>query len=194
VFVKADPKEESKMKVRYSLIAAFAVMSAPVFAQDAPAPSTQETSPPAQTEPMAPATPPAAEAPKATDPAPSTTPAPAAPDKEAAAPALSTSTMAAGDLKESQDDAKMVPALNASVDKVEEMDIYDANGKKIAEVDSVLEDSAGEVKGVAIEYGGFLGFGESGAILTFDQVKAQDGKLITTLSADELKTLPAWDK
>ena len=62
------------MKVRYSLIAAFAVMSAPVFAQDAPAPSTQESSPPAQTEPMAPATPPAAEAPKATDPAPSTTP------------------------------------------------------------------------------------------------------------------------
>ena len=34
----------------------------------------------------------------------------------------------------------MVAPLNASVDKVEEMDIYDANGKKIAEVDSVLED------------------------------------------------------
>ena len=183
------------MKVRYSLIAAFAVMSAPVFAQDAPAPSTQESSPPAQTEPMAPATPPAATTPSATDPAPSPAPAPAAPDKEAAAPAPSTSTtMAAGDLKESQDDAKMVPALNASVDKVEEMDIYDANGKKIAEVDSVLEDSAGDVKGVAIEYGGFLGFGESGAILSFDQVKAQDGKLITTLSEDELRTLPAWDK
>ena len=70
----------------------------------------------------------------------------------------------------------------------------EAMQKKIDEVDSVLEDSAGEVKGVAIEYGGFLGFGESGAILTFDQVKAQDGKLITTLSEDELKTLPAWDK
>jgi hypothetical protein len=183
------------MKVRYSLIAALAVMSAPVFAQDAPAPSTQESSPPAQTEPMAPATPPAATPtpPAATEPAPS--PAPVAPDKEAAAPAPATSTsVAAGDLKETEDDAKMVPSLNASVDKVEEMDIYDANGKKIAEVDAVLEDSAGEVKGVAIEYGGFLGFGESGAILTFDQVKAQDGKLITTLTEDELKTLPAWDK
>ena len=93
-----------------------------------------------------------------------------------------------------EDDAKMVPSLNATVDKVEEMDIYDSNGKKIAEVDAVLEDSAGEVKGVAIEYGGFLGFGDSGAIMTFDQVKAQDGKLITTLGEDELKTLPAWDK
>lgn len=183
------------MKVRYSLIAAFAVMSAPVFAQDAPAPSTQESPPPAQTEPMTPATPPAATPPSATEPAPSPSPAPAAPDKEAATPAPSPSTtMAAGDLKEAQDDAKMVPALNATVDKVEEMDIFDGNGKKIAEVDAVLEDSAGDVKGVAIEYGGFLGFGESGAILTFDQVKAQDGKLITTLKEDELKALPAWDK
>jgi hypothetical protein len=182
------------MKVRYSLIAALAVMSVPALAQDTPAPSTQESSPPAQTEPMAPATPPAASPPTATEPAPSTTPAPAAPDKEAAAPTPSTSTMAAGDLKESEDDAKMVPSLNATVDKVEEMDIYDSNGKKIAEVDAVLEDSAGEVKGVAIEYGGFLGFGDSGAIMTFDQVKAQDGKLITTLGEDELKTLPAWDK
>jgi sporulation protein YlmC with PRC-barrel domain len=87
----------------------------------------------------------------------------------------------------------MVPQLNASVDKVEEMDILDANGKKIAEVDSVLEDSAGEVKGVAIEYGGFLGFGEKGAIVTIDQLKAQDGKLITTLTEEQLPTLPAWN-
>ena len=34
----------------------------------------------------------------------------------------------------------------------------------------------GEIKGVAIEYGGFLGFGEKGAILTLDQVKPKDGK------------------
>jgi hypothetical protein len=148
---------------------------------------------------MTPAAPPAAEAPAptspSTSPSPSATePAPMTPpaaDKEAAAPAAASPT-AMNDLKKSEDDAKMVPSLNASVDKVEEMDIYDANGKKIAEVDSVLEDSAGEVKGVAIEYGGFLGFGEKGAILTFDQVKAQDGKLITTLTEDQLGTLPAW--
>ena len=183
------------MKVRYSLIAALAVMSAPVFAQEAPAPSTQESSPPAQTEPMAPATPPAATPtpPAATDPAPS--PAPVAPDKEAAAPAPATSTdVAAGNLKESEDDAKMVPSLNATVDKVEEMDIYDATGKKIAEVDSVLEDKNGEIKGLAIEYGGFLGFGEKGAILTLDQVRQKDGNIAIEMTEDQLTTLPAWNE
>jgi hypothetical protein len=177
------------MKARFSLIAALAVMSAPAFAQEAPSPSTQETTPPAQTEPMAPATPPAAETPSATEPAPA--PAPTM-DKEAVAPAPSSDTSVAG-LRESEDDAKMVAPLNATVDKVEEMDVYDAAGKKIAEVDSVLEDSNGEVKGVAIEYGGFLGFGEKGAILTLDQVKQKDGNIAIELTEDQLSTLPAWN-
>jgi len=74
------------------------------------------------------------------------------------------------------------------------MDIYDANGKKIAEVDSVLEDKNGEVKGFAIEYGGFLGFGEKGAVITFDQVQLKDGNLVTDLTEDQLTTLPAWNE
>jgi hypothetical protein len=181
------------MTARISLVALLAVMAGSAFAQEPPtAPSTTENAPSMQSDQMAPSTTPAPQAPAATEPTP-TAPAPAM-DKEAAAPAPAPSgDVAANALKESEDDAKMVPQLNASVDKVEEMDIFDANGKKIAEVDSVLEDSAGEVKGVAIEYGGFLGFGEKGAIVTLDQLKAQDDKLITTLTEEQLPTLPAWN-
>ncbi len=181
------------MTARISLVALLAVMAGSAFAQEPPAaPSTTEKAPSMQSDQMAPSTAPAPQAPAATEPTPAA-PAPTM-DKEAAAPAPAPSgDVAASGLKASEDDAKMVPQLNASVDKVEEMDIYDANGKKIAEVDSVLEDSAGEVKGVAIEYGGFLGFGEKGAIVTIDQLKAQDGKLITTLTEEQLPTLPAWN-
>ena len=181
------------MTARISLVALLAVMAGSAFAQEPPAaPSTTEKAPSMQSDQMAPSTTPAPEAPAATEPTPAA-PAPTA-DKEAAAPAAAPSgDVAASALKKSEDDAKMVPQLNASVDKVEEMDIFDANGKKIAEVDSVLEDSAGEIKGVAIEYGGFLGFGEKGAIVTFDQLKAQDGKLVTDLTEEQLTTLPAWN-
>jgi sporulation protein YlmC with PRC-barrel domain len=181
------------MTARISLVALLAVMAGSAFAQEPPAaPSTTEKAPSMQSDQMAPSTTPAPEAPAATEPTPAA-PAPTA-DKEAAAPAAAPSgDVAASALKKSEDDAKMVPQLNASVDKVEEMDIFDANGKKIAEVDSVLEDSAGEVKGVAIEYGGFLGFGEKGAIVTFDKLKAQDGKLVTDLTEEQLTTLPAWN-
>lgn len=174
------------MKARISIVAALAVMTAPAFAQEAPMAPTQETAPSTQTDQMAPAAP-APEAPAVTDPA------PAAPtmDKEATAPAAS-GTAVAGNLRKSEDDAKMVAPLNATVDSVEDMDIYDASGKKIAEVESVLEDSNGEIKGLAIEYGGFLGFGESDAIVTIDQVKQKDGNLVTEMTAEQLPSLPVW--
>ena len=178
------------MDARISLVAVLAVIAGSAFAQEPPAaPSTTEKAPSMQSDQMAPSTTPAPQAPAATEP----TPAPAPADKSAAAPAPS-GDVAAGALKETEDDAKMVAPLNASVDKVEDMDIYDANGKKIAEVDSVLEDSNGDIKGVAIEYGGFLGFGEKGAILTFDQLKQKDGNLTTDLTEEQLPTLPAWNQ
>jgi len=182
------------MTTRISLAALFAVMAGAAFAQEPPAsPPAAEKAPSVQSDQMTPSTTPAPQAPAATEPTPT---APAPSDKEAAAPAPATSTdVASSGLKESEDDAKMVAPLNASVDKVEEMDIYDASGKKIAEVDSVLEDSNGEIKGVAIEYGGFLGFGEKGAILTLDQVKSKDdGSLVTELTEEQLPTLPAWNQ
>lgn len=97
-----------------------------------------------------------------------------------------------GTLRKAQEEGKTVSQLNATVDRVEEMDIYDANGKKIAEVDSVLEDQSGQIRGIAIEYGGFLGFGEKGAVLTLDQVKQKDGNLITEMTEEQLPSLPAW--
>lgn len=97
-----------------------------------------------------------------------------------------------GTLREAEEDGKTVGPLNATVDRVEEMDVYDAKGKKIAEVDSVLEDQSGEIRGVAVEYGGFLGFGEKGAVLTLDQVKQKDGNLVTEVTEEQLPSLPAW--
>jgi hypothetical protein len=178
------------MTTRISLAALLAVMAGAAFAQDPPAsPPATENAPSTQSDQMTPSTTPAPQPPAATEPTPT------APAPEAAAPAPATSTdVASSALKESEDDNKMVAPLNASVDVVEDMDIYDANGKKIAEVDAVLEDSNGEIKGVAIEYGGFLGFGDKGAILTLDQVKAQDGKLITDVTEEQLTTLPAWNE
>jgi sporulation protein YlmC with PRC-barrel domain len=172
-----------------SIIAALSIIAVPALAQEATSPSTQNA--PA-TDQMAPATPPAAPsvpAPSATEPAPAPSPTPPAADKQAAAPS---GEIVIGELRKSEDDNKTVDALNATVDKVKEMDVYDANGKKIAEVDSVLEDKNGDVKGIAIEYGGFLGFGEKAAILTLDQVKQKDGTLVTEMSEEQLPALPAW--
>lgn len=90
------------------------------------------------------------------------------------------------------DNKKLVTPLGLPADSVAQMDVFDAAGKKIGEVDAVLQDKNGEIKGVAVGYGGFLGFGEKGAIVTLDQVKLKDGALVTDLTEDQLSSQPAW--
>lgn len=81
-----------------------------------------------------------------------------------------------------------------TVREVDKMDVYDASGKKIAEVDHVLGDKNGEVRGVVIGYGGFFGFGKKPIVITVDQLKAEDGNLVTLLTEEQLSKKPAWMK
>lgn len=176
------------MKTKLFIVASALLLAGPAVAQE-PLEKSGTEPPTTQNAPAAPSTAPEPMEKMGTEPSHTMTP-PA--DKQAEAPSP-TGALIIGELRESKDDAKTVAPLNATVDKVEDMDVYDANGKKIAEVDSVLEDKNGEIKGVAIEYGGFLGIGEKGAILTLDQVQQKDGNLVTEITEDQLGTLPAWN-
>jgi sporulation protein YlmC with PRC-barrel domain len=98
------------------------------------------------------------------------------------------------DLTEAQDGKKLVKPWNVPVDSIAQMDVLNAKGKKIGQVDAVLQDKDGNIKGVAVGYGGFLGFGEKGAIVTLDQMKLKNGALVTEVDEDQLSKLPEWKK
>ncbi len=122
---------------------------------------------------------------------PSMTPAPAAPAPQAAA---APAEVVITDLTLSDDNKKLVKPWGVPADQIAQMDVFDANGKKLGEVDAVLQDKNGEIKGVAVGYGGFLGFGAKGAIVTLDQLKLKDGALVTELTEDQLPQQPEWPK
>ena len=105
---------------------------APAATEPAPAPAPQtETMSPAP-EPMKDAATPAPEQQKE-----AATPAPApAPQQQAEVPAEVVIT----ELTAVDDNKKLVKPWALPVDRVEEMDVYDQNGKKIGEVDAVLQD------------------------------------------------------
>ncbi len=188
------------MKTKLIVVASTLLLAGPVLAQEpleksGTQPSTTENMPapaPAATpEPLDNAgTAPAGQATTTANPA-SPEPLDKAGSQQAATPAPVGEVLIT-ELRETEDDNKMVSPLNATVDKVEEMDVYDANGKKIAEVDAVLEDKDGNVKGVAIEYGGFLGIGQKGAVVTFDKMKTKDGNIVVDMTEEDLGRLPAW--
>jgi sporulation protein YlmC with PRC-barrel domain len=160
--------------------------TAPAPAATAPAPAaaepTQAPAPAAQTE----------EKPPASEPQPAAaTPAPApAPQQQAEAPAAVVIT----ELTAVDDQKKLVQPWALPVDRLAEMDVYDAKGNKIGEVDAVLQDKKGEVKGIAVVHGGFLGFGAKDSIITLDRLKLKDGDIVTELTEDQLSEQPDWNK
>src|SRR5690606_10904547 len=103
-------------------------------------------------------------------------------------------TLDMNSVRKSRDDNKMVNQLGTDVDTVEDMDIFDANGRKIAEVEGVIEDQNGQIVGLIIEHGGFLGLGETESIITFDQVELQNGNLKTTMTEESLPQLQRWTR
>jgi len=197
------------MKARLCLVASVLLMAAPAFAQEPldkigsePSTTNDQAAPAATPDPMdnvgaQPSMPGNQAAPTAApepmdkvgteQSAPSNQPAPA---QQAEVPAEVVVT----DLTETEDGKKLINKWGVPADSVAQMDVFDANGKKIGQVDAVLQDKNGEIKGVAIGYGGFLGFGEKGAIVTLDQLQLKDGTLITDVSEDQLSKLPEWLK
>jgi sporulation protein YlmC with PRC-barrel domain len=195
------------MKARLCLVASVLLMAAPAFAQEPldklgtePSMSNDQAAPAATPDPMDkigadPSTPGNQAAPAATpEPIDHVGTEPSHSSQPAAAQADAPAEVVITDLTAVDDNKKLVKPWGVPADSVAQMDVYDNAGKKIGQVDTVLQDKNGEIKGVAVGYGGFLGFGEKGAIVTLDQLKLKDGALVTDISEDQLSTLPEWLK
>jgi hypothetical protein len=98
----------------------------------------------------------------------------------------------AAGLKEVEDDDLRVETLGLTVDQLDGMDVLGPGGK-VGEVDDVLADASGRVVAVTVEAGGFLGFGERKVVVGLDQLKNTDGRVVTTMTKDQVKVLPAWN-
>ena len=171
------------MKARVCLVASALLFAGQAWAEDSMTPKSDPGLP--------------APAPAATEPAPAppqteaATPASApAPQQQAEVPAGVVIT----ELTAVDDQKKLVTPWALPADRVAEMDVCDKNGKKIGEVDAVLQDKKGEIKGVAVVHGGFLGFGSKDSIITLDRLQLKDGDIVTELTEDQLSQQPEWTK
>ncbi len=88
-----------------------------------------------------------------------------------------------------------IPAGTRSlnVTELEALDVYNAQGAKLGEVDDVLIGPDNKVF-VVMEYGGFLGLGERKASVPVEQMAFRDNRLQTSLTEAQLRGLPAFDR
>jgi len=89
-----------------------------------------------------------------------------------------------------------VPANSLTLTNFHKQNVYDPANNKIGDVDDVLVTPEGQITGLVIGVGGFLGIGEKHVIVPFTAVKGsmKDNKwqLVMNSSKDELKTAPGF--
>ena len=108
----------------------------------------------------------------------------------AAAPALAQSTTSYIEI-ESED--QVVSELNLTVEQIEDMDVYDASGEEIGEVEEVLGSADGVPTTLAVEVGGFLDIGDTDALVELSEVTVVDDRLQIDMTREEIEALPTWD-
>ena len=86
----------------------------------------------------------------------------------------------------------VVQPFNRTVDDIEDLDLKNADGDEIGEVEEVLIDASGEPVAIAVEVGGFLGVGERDVVLGLDQVQLVDDDLVTSADKATIEGLPDW--
>ena len=95
--------------------------------------------------------------------------------------------------QEAEDDNMLMQPLGRTVDEVEDMDLKNAAGDQIGEVDEVLTDASGQPVAIAVEVGGFLGVGDREVVLGLDQVKLVNDGLVTSADKAMIEGLPDWE-
>jgi hypothetical protein len=93
---------------------------------------------------------------------------------------------------EIDDDDLVVASLNISVDDLDDMDLYNAAGEEIGEVEEVLGTEAGVATAVAVEFDEGPMDDET-VIFMISDLAIDNDRLITQMTADQIASLEVWD-
>ena len=76
---------------------------------------------------------------------------------------------------------------------VEDMEIVNAAGEQIGEIEEILVGQDGMLAAYLVEIGGFLGMGEHEVALPMDALSFAGDRFQTDMTKDQLEALPEWD-
>lgn len=98
-------------------------------------------------------------------------------------------------LQEAEDAELVVEPFDLTVADIEEdADLLNQAGEEVGSIESVLVDASGRPAAIAAEVGSFVGSSEKTVVIGLDRLQVNpEADLVTTLSAEELLQLPAWD-
>jgi sporulation protein YlmC with PRC-barrel domain len=107
-------------------------------------------------------------------------------------PGLLLAQQSAGDLREIDDDDRIVELFNLSADRIDDMEVMTADGEEIGEIEDVLMDASARPVAVAVEVDDLLDVDDEERIIQLDKLKLEDDRFVTDLSKSEIESLPIW--
>lgn len=90
-------------------------------------------------------------------------------------------------------DATMIPMINANADKLEDLDIHDAAGQKIGEIEEVLGPDAATPSAVAVDFDDKAGFGREDRVVPLQSLTLDGVKLTLSADAATVGSLPVYN-
>lgn len=109
----------------------------------------------------------------------------------------STSTLDMAGLKPVDTKSNMNLTYNGlSIDQLKNASIENPNGDKVGSVDKILADKDNKVAAITADAGGFLGIGAKEVVIPMNQLQYDTAKkaFVTSLSKDDVKSMPEWKK
>lgn len=104
-----------------------------------------------------------------------------------------TSGVSAGDLIKVLDGDRVVQSWNVTVGELESADVYSSDGEDIGDVEDVLMTTEGEIVGVTLEMGGFVGLGEKEMAFKLASLSWDGEHVIVNYTQEQIGSLPDWD-
>jgi sporulation protein YlmC with PRC-barrel domain len=96
-------------------------------------------------------------------------------------------------LEEAEDDDLVVQPFGLTVDDIDDMDVMNADGEEIGEIEEVLLDASGQPVAVSVEVDDFLGIDDREVVFGLDQLQLTGDDFVTSVDRATVEALPEWD-
>ncbi|MFP7675708.1 PRC-barrel domain-containing protein [Marivita sp. S0852] len=85
-------------------------------------------------------------------------------------------------------------AQTSQYTEVDDIDVVGANGQLVGEIETILIDGSGMPAAMVVEVDdGFLDIGDTEVIVPMDALTWDNGRYTTTMTSEDMETLPVWD-
>ncbi len=90
------------------------------------------------------------------------------------------------------DDKVQVAAFSATVDEIDDMDVVDAAGTKIGEVEEVVGENANTASALVVDFDGTGGFTDQDVVVPLDQFSLENNRLVLKADAATVGGMEVW--